>query len=493
MYKLFKYLLVPGFIFLIVQGCTEMLNKPQPSDELTQKIVLNDRGAVNAVRINMYARLHSFNYTTLYMLGPSAIADDFVNLVGTSRFEGLTQNQFGSGLGRWGTTYNLVNQANIILKGIPEGVINDQAFLDRIHGEAYFFRAFAMHNAVRAYGYEPNSSPSAGQGAGFNLGIIIQTEPTLALSEINFKPRSTVIEVYTLIKDDLQKAIGLLPVIGESGTNYVSQAAAQALLARVLLYEKSYSEADAMAQSAIDDSGARMAKPGEVATMFNEEAGTNPEAIFTLIVDPLTESQTTESVSGYTSTFWNAMLPSKSVLSTYSTGDSRNAWFAPCNSTNKDDCSGNYPADQSFTALELQKWNGEKTQQTDDIPFFRISELKLIQAEARAMAAGSVTQGAIDALNDVRVNRNLPALTTADFTSGGIDAFVDSVLIERRREFIGEGHRWYDLKRLQRDIPKPAVSPSAPLIPYTDIQILDNIPNEEVALSPDILKQNPGY
>lgn len=492
MKKIIKYPLILTIVLTLftVQGCTELLNEPKPATQLTTETVLSTPETINGVRINMYTYLLGFEYTTEYLLGPGALADNLVNLRGTSRFSPLVQYRLGAGLGNWDTQYELINNANVILKGIDESVLEED-YLTRIRGEAYFFRAFAYHNLVRAYAYDPGAIPQAGQGAGFELGVPIRTEPTIALSDIEFKPRATVAEVYDLIKSDLQKAIDRLPTTGDVGVFYVNKAAAQALLARVLLYDRSYSEAAATAQTAIQSSGARMANPKEVDVMFNEQEGStvNPETIFAALPDPITSPGGTEGPSGYTATFWNAMIPSKDVLSLYSEQDARNAWFAPCFSTNKQDCTGGYPGDPAFEAKELQKWNGNRPQRTDNIIFFRVSEMKLIRAEALAFAAGTVTPEAVDALNDVRVNRNLPALTVADFAS--LNAFIDSVLVERRRELIGEGHRFWDLKRLARDIPKP-VGPQFPRMPYTSYQILDNLPQEQVQLSPELI-QNPGY
>jgi hypothetical protein len=487
-----KYILVLGFVLFMTQGCNDLLDDPTPSDELSQSVVLSDPGSVNSVRIDMYDRIQSFNYTTLYMLGPSAIADDFVNLVGTSRFEGLTGNQVGAGLGRYGTTYGLINQANLIIGGVDEATANEISDFETYQGEAYFFRAFAMHNAVRAYGYEPGATPTAGEGSGFDLGIIVRTNPTLGVTDADLKTRSTVSAVYDQIEDDLNQAISLLDNSGS--VNFVSQAAASALMARVKLYRRSYGDADSFAGDAITNSGARMATTSEVSTMFDETTGANPEAIFISDVDPTTGVVGgSDNLNGYTAGFWNAMIPSKGVLNMYSANDARgSAWFGDCQSTNKGDCTGDYPGDPNFDAQELQKWNAEQGSQTDDIPHFRVAELKLIQAEARAMDANAVTQGAVDALNDVRTNRGLAGVSIADYATSGVDGFIDDVLEERQREFIGEGHRFYDLKRLQRDIPKPPVTTFAPELPFSSFRVLDDIPPAQIDINPE-LTQNPGY
>jgi len=106
--------------------------------------------------------------------------------------------------------------------------------------------------------------------------------------------------------------------------------------------------------------------------------------------------------------------------------------------------------------------------------------------------ANAVTQNAVQALNDVRTNRGLNGVSVADYATSGVEGFVDDVLEERQREFIGEGHRFYDLKRLQRDIPKPAVTTFAPELSFSSFRILDDIPPAQIDINPE-LTQNPGY
>jgi starch-binding outer membrane protein, SusD/RagB family len=88
-------------------------------------------------------------------------------------------------------------------------------------------------------------------------------------------------------------------------------------------------------------------------------------------------------------------------------------------------------------------------------------------------------------LNTLRANRGLGAV--ADTGS----VLLDRILNERRVELAFEGNRWFDLKRLGRDITKP-VAGGTPTVPYTDFRILCRIPVEQVAINPAIT-QNPGY
>jgi hypothetical protein len=126
---------------------------------------------------------------------------------------------------------------------------------------------------------------------------------------------------------------------------------------------------------------------------------------------------------------------------------------------------------------EFLKWQGAGPQPfMENIPVLRLSEAYLIAAEALGAGAGD------SFLNALRVSRGL---------AGGVSATVDNVLRERRIELMAEGHRWFDLKRLGRDITKPAVSGAATL-PYTDFKLLPRLPERELNLS-TLLEQNPGY
>jgi hypothetical protein len=57
---------------------------------------------------------------------------------------------------------------------------------------------------------------------------------------------------------------------------------------------------------------------------------------------------------------------------------------------------------------------------------------------------------------------------------------------------MAEGHRWFDLKRLGRDIPKPATALGITSLPYSDFRILPRIPQGDLELSNELVN-NPGY
>lgn len=479
-------------LFVVGQACTDLLDNPQPSTSISQEVALSDPGAVEAIRANMYNALQGFGYSTSYFLGASTLADDTFNRGGTNRFTGLAENNPGSHLGTWGGAYNLINDANTIISAIEDGVLDDNV-LRQYRGEAYFLRAFAMHHLARAVSYEPNMTPNTGDGAGFNLGIIIRTEPVLDPGEADFRARATVSETYTQIRNDLNQAISLLSQ-GDAGSPvFATEAAAHALLARVSLYAQDYDQANTSAQNALDASSAELAEADEVVSMFDETTGLNPEGIFIIAVNPDTESQgVNSSLNSYTASQWVAQVPTQDAMDIFESGDARLALFSPCDDDETDpptplpNCLATHPdiADGE-EELEVNKWNAEPGSFADNYPFFRVSEMLFIQAEARLNGAPG---DAAAPLNAIRTARNLEPVA----------ATMDNIMEERRREFFVEGHRFWDLKRLGMDIRK-APETGQQDVPYSNYRVLDNIPFGEVSLSQEEaeegnqLIQNPGY
>jgi starch-binding outer membrane protein, SusD/RagB family len=101
---------------------------------------------------------------------------------------------------------------------------------------------------------------------------------------------------------------------------------------------------------------------------------------------------------------------------------------------------------QVSDVLVVDKYSGiANAQLTNDIKVFRLSEMFLIKAEARAQANDLAGVGTI--LKRIRDARSTagprPLPTYANVT----EAWAD-ILLERRVELCFEGHRYIDLKRL---------------------------------------------
>lgn len=492
-------------LLVLLQGCDSIVERTEPSTSVSQEVALSTPDAVQGVRASMYSRFHTEDMSTDWLLGPSALADNTFFRANQQRHNGLNRNTLraGIGTGTYGDLYSLINDANILISGIEEGVL-PEGEANKIRAEGLFMRAFALHHAVRIFGYDPDGqggvvSPASGPGSGFDLGVEIRTEPTLAVETADPAPRRTVPEVYTQILDDLREAAGIYQSLPgdvlEDSPFFVSEAAVEALLARVNLYQRNYGEADTRAQNAINAAAASFGSglasgSDELAAIFDETTGGNPEAIFVISTNPVTESAgVNDAISAYTTLQWLAQLPTQDLISLYESGDARlDAWYAPCfdevNDVKPTGC--DLINDNGF---ELTKWSAEQSpsQFADDYVHLRIGEMYLIQAEAQLFEGG--IGAAVTRLNDLRAARGAGALDPADYASP--DEVLDEILDERRRELVAEGHRFFDLKRLGRDIRK-APETGRSDITFDSFRILDDLPTNQLEVNPDLV-QNPGY
>jgi hypothetical protein len=496
-------------LLTLLVGCDSVVERTEPSQSVSQGVALSNPDAIQGIRASMYDRMHTEALSTDWLLGPSAIADNTFFRGNQERHQGLNRNLRRDGILTLGDhngyeiIYDMINDANILINGIQEDALSE-AEANKLEAEGRFIRALAMHHAVRVFGYDPNGdggvvSPNSGPGQGFELGIEIRTTPTLDVEDATSKPRSPVPEVYDQIVSDLEQAISIfqnLPGgVKENSEFYPSEAAAQALLARVRLYQRDWGAADTRAQNAIDLAsatfGSGLASPdsGSVRSIFDER-NSNPEAIFTIATDPNAGESPgiNEAISAYTTIQWIAQLPTQDLVGLYESGDARlAAWYDPCfdevNSVKPTGCSGVNDA-----GYELTKWSSEQAfnQYADNHQHLRVAEMYLIQAEARLKQQGGGVSQAIARLNDLRSERGASTLDASNYNQ---TSAMDEILDERRRELVAEGHRFFDLKRLGRDIRKVQGRED---IPFRDIRILDDLPEDQLAVN-DSLQQNPGY
>ncbi|MDH5828825.1 RagB/SusD family nutrient uptake outer membrane protein [Sphingobacterium faecium] len=82
----------------------------------------------------------------------------------------------------------------------------------------------------------------------------------------------------------------------------------------------------------------------------------------------------------------------------------------------------------------------------------RLEDIALLRAEALAVLGE--TNNAIDLLNEIRGRRGLK-----NYSETANGDLVDAIFLERKRELMGEGHRWYDMirrEKIKHDNPKLA-------------------------------------
>jgi hypothetical protein len=418
-------------------------------------------------------------YGQTMMIAPEIMADNLRIIANTGRYIGEEANADRAHMNLWTTQFWAgINNTNIVIEGILE-VPGDEAVKQRSLGEAHFLRALMYFDLARVYGYEPGKEVN-----GWNKAVILRTTPTLGFSDADFKARSTNREVYDQIISDLQTAINLLPTaaIGNANVFRANKGAAQALLARVYLYDSKFAEAEAMATQAmatfgLTDAGAGLLSPTNYVQAFS--TAPNPESLFEIEIRSVDWS-TVDGVNNSVCSLSANVFPSaqfivtatNELLAAYEPGDIRRSTWTE---TTRSGASG--------PVFRSNKWLGHKGDFLQNLAIIRGAELYLIRAEAR-FRTGNAAGSRAD-LNALRSRRGLPAV---DAGLAG-DALFNQIMKERRLEFALEGHRWFDLKRNGLTISK---SSRFEPVPYSDYRLLAPIPNAELQLN-DQLEQNPGY
>jgi starch-binding outer membrane protein, SusD/RagB family len=470
---------------------------------LAPSVALDNAPGVQSVLFSGYRRLHLFNFFGQdAMLVGDALADNIEIVNRTGRYEQEWVNAVGTFANRYQVAYQVINDANFVIKFAP---LLDTALtrivprtapttatpnpfwaddiLNQVKGEAHFIRALSYMELLRIYSYEPGKE----QG-GFDLGVVLRDTPTEAVSNVGNRSRSTNLECYQFVENDLIQAISLMRPRSEFATRAwptgmgafstefrAHRGTAHALLARLYLYWGRYADADAQATLALS----LIASPALV-TAANYAASwsttTHPESIFELEIRPADWSGVDGPNNSLHSITQNAlsgaqyvMAASQELINAHEPGDVRRGLYVTSAGT--------------LNKPQVRKWQGEKGSFVENIPVMRRSEMYLIQAESRARQSNN--GGAQTAINVLRTNRGLTATTFVG------PALVNLIMIERRVELAFEGHRFFDLKRLGLDVPKPSVS-NASMLPFSDFRILQQIPPDQVVLNSS-LRQNPNY
>lgn len=385
-------------------------------------------------------------------------------------------------LSNWTKFYAAINAANVFLERAPNILKTDPTYrpsdlkLDIANVRAV--RAFMYFYMVRIWGDVP---------------LIITSHD----GEFNNKSRETQKNVLTFVESELLAVIPDVPVVYDgsqpeqtrTGTLFyslywewepVKKHSAYAMLAHVYAWEGKYADAAICAKWVIDNmqipalvnssprQGMGLNSVYNVRQMFRGESGGNQYNILFGFSHNFINAETTTAgvleeltlAAPYiTSKALPAIyVPKDTVLSVFNEANDERFNLDPIlNQPNSDNYFGafdrKYPI---FTKVFIIK-NTNPPLNTTSGPgsdgsiatfgsatvFSRPEDMYLLLAEAYAVLGN--TGDATTYLNAVRANRGLLAY---DATKNG--TLIDAIFTERRKELMGEGHRWYDLIRYKK-------------------------------------------
>jgi starch-binding outer membrane protein, SusD/RagB family len=392
-------------------------------------------------------------------------------------------------LSNWDGYYRAIYRANIAIQKIPT-IDMDTKLRARYVAECQFLRAYFYFNLVRWFGDVP-----------------LVTAP---LSPDEFKQtRTPTADVYKQIVKDLQDALVVLPEKSQypsADLGRVTKGAARGLLAKVYLTAKDYVNAEKYALELINSKEYDLLP--DYTKIFLPEGENTSESVFEIQCTAKAERATfdapydggsqfneVQGVRGSPNLGWGFNRPSDSFILEFEPGDPRRDASILYEGEVLPDGSAIVEKNPKlFNARFNQKaWTpphpGFNYNGPGNIRILRYSDVLLIAAEA--MNENGKTATALTNLNAVRkrargTNTNiLPDVTGTDKVK-----IREAIWHERRVELGMEQHRWFDLVRTGQA--EAAYTKHGKKFVKNKHELLP-IPQKEIDLSSQLLRQNPGY
>lgn len=356
---------------------------------------------------------------------------------------------------------NGIYRCNMLLDRI-DGADFDAAKKAQYKGEAMFLRAYTWFNMYRAW------------------GPVVLAKRVVTVAESLKMGRATEQEMYDAIVGDLETIVNenMLPESYKGNdVGRVTMGATKALLAKVYLTFKEPAKAVPVLESLIG----KYSLQKNVLDVFDVNNPDNSEIIWSIR--------------------YNKSIPK----------EGHGAWYSLTNLTNNDHRTEALKnlyteGDARAAAMEYVQVPGVKvcmirkifdtpdasTQQYgNNFIVLRYADVLLMYAEALNEVAynGAQTSPAMKALNEVHTRAGLSEIDVATLKNQA--EFRHAIMVERQKEFVYEGHRWFDVVRMGGTAEAAAnegvsIEEYQYVFPYPSLE-LQRVSNTS------LVWQNPGY
>lgn len=484
-----KYFNIMGFIaaMLLISACGKDFLDVKPTDSADAatsiqtakdaKVIMN--GIMrNMLNSNYYGR--NFQMYADVKGGDITIYSQGRGLDALYTFNHSAQSNSYSGY--WDVMYGIILQINNLIKNIErlEAEGSTENF-DNFKGQAFTLRALLYFDLVRLYGKPYNFDKSS-------YGVPNITEPLAASAQ---PLRATVEENYNQIISDLTTGAPLLLKTKQNG--YINYYANKMIEARVRLHMDNHGAALTAAEEVINSGVYSLYSNANWVSSWSSQFGS--ESIFELGVFP-------------NETDLGSASPGFYLRRRGHGGGTASGWFMASDyfldrlNEDPDDVRwGVMDADESSASRlgSIYKYSGSVNLTGDgkgtvtavNIKVIRLSEAYLIAAEAALPTDKDVAAGY---LNEIR--KRSPNLAPATASTINLDMILD----ERSKELVAEGHRFFDMLRLNKTIefndefPGLTVPHRPKTIDRSFYKAILPISQAEINANPPIgLQQNPQY
>lgn len=449
----FKYSVI---IFpLLAVSCMADLDV-KPTESIDQSVAFKSVDDANAGVLGVYAAISTTSLSVTSLISDEATwpLENNTNR-GTSTFSWKQDPLTAEVIAAWANFYQVLDRANRVLAAIdnvPAAPL-EEATKQQLKGELLALRAFSHFELLRHYAvsYHPDSA-----------GI-----PIMLVSAIGKPKRDSVRKVYAQINADLATAKTLIPATF-TNKNRITRIAVSAMQARAALWQQQWDDAITFSTEVIN--AMALATRAEFPDIWLDR--TNAEVIWKL----KREAQDAKFGDFYRDGSNKILFaPSFKLMGTF---DAAN-----------DVRFNAYVKDLGAGRWTVNKYVGGQTALANlaDIKLFRVAEMYLVRAEAYAMkGATGLTPGTTD-LNNLRKQR-IAGYTDQTFASPA--DLLDGVILERFKELAFEGHRYFDLRRTNRNIQRIAQdvtqAPAALTLTPNDKAYYIPIPSREILANENI-------
>jgi len=536
-----------GIGLVSFMSCNDDFLDHNPTDKISSDELLATEGSVKAAVNGIYNKIGNPNnsYFSLYHLGFSKVnevrAEDVMgnDLTWWALFDGAyTYNSTkADNLGPyiWDYSYAAIDQCNVIINDGLEAIDDDDVRKDYI-AQAKAIRAMVYWDLVgvfaRPYIADNGASP----------GVLLITESEHGKSH----PRTTVKAIYDQIFKDLTEALADISSLNDQ--KRVNEAMINGLLARYYLDLNNYQNAMEHAEAAANSVDLMSADELRLGL-----SGLPSEGIFTLVntEDAYAEYRTHTS-------YWDDydgmgkdiripqefadlfQAPNSDPGEPFPKGDIRRDFFwsqynwknepgwgyyytgkalewegpdygGAYLSAQQDNSSWGWPGRlymygkfprQDFECSDIESYvktashelvSNWGTVGLGNYVYMRSSEMVLVVAECAArLKQETKAKNALRLIQARAFN-----VDTEDYplSPNSNQALIDEIMLEKRKELLGEGHRMRDVMRLRMDIQRFSTWTGKDFISKDDPKMQLPIPDSEIKVNSalDEDDQNPGY
>lgn len=434
------------FVLAIFIGCADIDENPE-SFITTDQFYQNEEQASAAV-VAVYNSLNSGTHTLynrLLQIATEMATDDYeagprARNAHVRAIAGLTHDASNDRMQElWRQSYNGINRANVAIDKIAlisSANISEQN-RERYINEAKFLRALHYFNLVRWFG-----------------GVPLVLQEVAALTKENlYVPNASENAVYEQIINDLKDAENLPTALEYSSENKprASSGAAKSLLSKVYLTTQQWQLAADKSKEVIDSQVYGLFD--DFADVFNVATKNGKEHIFSAQFkgfsnwngNQLAGTGAPLVVPGINGSQADALHKEGGLYESYDADDVRRditfvtQWVSPTNGQL-------YTFEPHFYKYYDPSTGGNVGESSKNTPIIRYAEILLIYAEALNELNATPTAEAYEAIDEVRKRANIELLKDIS-PNLSKDEFREAVFEERRKEFVFEYQRWFDLAR----------------------------------------------